>query len=118
VSYVYTDIAIFKCPGCKDKVRIDGVQPFYKRLRKPQPFDCPACGCAVIWAKKPIQVFQVGQWLLAAGFVPIFINGYAFWSIPTFAGASLVMVVGMMTQRLVVHEPDPSSAGREAEAQR
>lgn len=106
MSYVWTDIAIFRCPGCQDKVRIEGVQPFYKRLREPEPFDCPACGCTVIWAKRPIRIFQAGQWLFPLGFVFLFIHGYAVWSIPTFAVASAVMIVGMLTQRLVRYEAE------------
>ena len=118
MSYVWTDIAIFKCPGCDKRVRIDGVQPFHKRLRKPEPFHCPECGQAVTWAKTPIQIVRAGQWLLLLGFVPILVNGFASWSILIFGVAGVAMGIGMLTQRLIECEATHRATEHEKDAQR
>lgn len=111
MSVIWTDIAIFRCPACGEKARVDGPQPFHKRLRKPEPFACPRCDATVAWARTPIRIFQVGEWLLPLSFVPIFIDGFAFWSVPILGLAGLVLCVGMLAQRLECYAPPPGEAG-------
>ena len=101
---IYSSISIFKCPSCKNMIRVDKEGQNLSERFSHKTFNCPFCGVNLGWRKISRVSFLYGFIILIAGTVSVLV-------LPFYSGlvtlspliiSSLFIVFGALTNRLVI----------------
>ena len=100
---ILLDISHYKCPSCKDIIKVDQIQDFNTRLSYRNAFLCPSCGVEVNWEKKTHNLAHYSLWLAFLTFPLPFLGLYSFETgIWIFFFFIILSGVGMMTKHLTI----------------